>query len=151
MARLSPLYPRGPVNVARHLEPLPEDGSIPGMPGWNWIHTPGHCPGHVSLWQDADRTLIAGDAVITTNQESAYAVAVQKPEIHGPPQYFTTDWTAAARSARTLAELEPDRVITGHGSAMQGPDMRRALHDLARDFLRIAVPEEGKYIGDLEE
>lgn len=148
MARLSPLYPRGPVNVARHLEPLPDDGSIPGMPGWSWIHTPGHCPGHVSLWREADRTLIAGDAVITTDQESAYAVAVQKPEIHGPPQYFTTDWPAAARSSAALASLDPDLVVTGHGPAMQGPDMRRALRDLADDFFRIAVPRGGNHAPD---
>lgn len=32
MERLSPLYPRGPVDVARRLASLPGDGSIPGMP-----------------------------------------------------------------------------------------------------------------------
>ncbi len=146
MARLSPLYPRGPVNVASRLASLPEDGSIPGMPGWRWIHTPGHCPGHVSLWREADRTIIAGDAVITTDQESAYAVAVQRPEIHGPPQYFTTDWSAAARSAEALAKLDPELLVTGHGQAMRGPEMRQALHDLADDFSRIAVPKDGKYV-----
>ena len=145
MARLSPLYPRGPVDVSRHLEALPGDGSIPAMPGWRWIHTPGHSPGHVSLWREADRTLVAGDAVITTRQESAYAVAAQTPEIHGPPQYFTPDWPAAARSATALAGLDPDLLVTGHGPAMHGPDMRKALHDLAEDFFRIAVPKDGRY------
>jgi hypothetical protein len=29
--------------------------------------------------------------VITTAQESAYEVALQVPEIHGPPRYFTPD------------------------------------------------------------
>ena len=43
-----------------------------------------------------DRTLIAGDAFITTKQESAYAVATQRPELHGPPMYFTPDWRSAA-------------------------------------------------------
>lgn len=142
MARLSPLYPRRPVDVARRLASLPEDGSIPGMPGWRWIHT----PGHFSLRREADRALIAGDAVITTDQESAYAVAMQKPEIHGPPQYFTTDWAAAARSAETLAMLEPDLVVTGHGPAMQGSEMRQALHELARNVCRLAVPGDGKHV-----
>ena len=41
------------------------------MPGWRWVHTPGHTAGHVSLFRDADRTLIAGDAFVTTKQESA--------------------------------------------------------------------------------
>src|SRR5690606_10707478 len=71
MARLSPLYPRGPVNVGERLQPLPDDGTVPGMAGWTWIHTPGHTVGHIALWRASDRTLVAGDAFITTNQESA--------------------------------------------------------------------------------
>lgn len=85
MAMLSPMYPRGPIDVSRWVKPLPADGSVPCMPGWKWIHAPGHTPGQVSLWREGDRTLIAADAFITTNQESAYAVAVQKPEMHGRP------------------------------------------------------------------
>ncbi|MBM1171517.1 MBL fold metallo-hydrolase [Microvirga arabica] len=146
IARLSPLFPRGPVNVARWLKTLPADGSVPEMPGWRWLHTPGHSPGHVSLWREADRTIIAGDAFITTRQESAYAVAVQSPEMHGPPMYLTTDWQKARTSVELLAGLEPELVITGHGRAMQGAEMRAALHELARDFDRIAVPKQGEYV-----
>src|SRR5690606_21461476 len=107
MARLSPLYPRGPVNVGARLRPLPPDGSVPPLAGWRWIHTPGHTPGHVSLWRESDRTLIAGDAFVTTAQESVYAVALQKPELHGPPTYYTQDFVAAAESVRRLAALAP--------------------------------------------
>jgi glyoxylase-like metal-dependent hydrolase (beta-lactamase superfamily II) len=146
IARMSPLFPRGPVNVAPWLRTLPEDGSVPEMPGWRWIHTPGHAPGHVSLWRDPDRTIISGDAFITTRQESAYAVAVEKPEIHGPPQYFTIDWDASRASVQELARLEPELAVTGHGPAMRGPEMRAALHALARDFDRVAVPEKGRYV-----
>jgi glyoxylase-like metal-dependent hydrolase (beta-lactamase superfamily II) len=148
MARLSGLYPRGPIDVSRWLEILPADGTVPGMPGWQWLHTPGHTVGHVSLWREQDRTLIAGDAFITTNQESAYAVATQRPEMHGPPMYFTPDWAGARASVRQLAALEPQRVVTGHGPAMQGPQTREALHVLARDFDRIAVPERGRYVDE---
>jgi glyoxylase-like metal-dependent hydrolase (beta-lactamase superfamily II) len=146
MATLSPLYPRAPVNVSRWLRILPADGSIPPMPGWRWVHTPGHTPGHVALWREADRTIIAGDAFITTRQESAYAVTVQAPEMHGPPMYYTIDWQAARRSVETLAALQPDLAVTGHGPAMRGPQMRAALQALARDFDRIAVPEQGRYV-----
>lgn len=76
MPLLAPLFPRRPIDVSRWLQRLPEDGSVPQMPGWRWIHTPGHTPGHISFWRERDRTIIAGDAFITTNQESAYAVAV---------------------------------------------------------------------------
>jgi glyoxylase-like metal-dependent hydrolase (beta-lactamase superfamily II) len=145
MALLSPLYPRGPVDLGHRLTMLPDDGSVPGMPGWQWLHTPGHAPGHVSLWRDSDRTLIAGDAVITTGQESAYEAMVLRPEMHGPPRYFTPDWDAARQSVEKLALLEPDLLVTGHGAALSGADMRQALHRLARDFDQIARPTGGRY------
>jgi glyoxylase-like metal-dependent hydrolase (beta-lactamase superfamily II) len=146
MARISPLYPTSPVNVSDRLRILPEDGSVPPLPGWRWIHTPGHTPGHVSLWRDSDGSLIAGDAFVTTAQESAYAVATQAPEIHGPPMYLTVDWPAAADSVRALAALKPERAITGHGRPLGGPDLRRGLDALAQDFERVAVPEKGRYV-----
>jgi len=146
MALTSPMLSRGPVDVRRWLQPLPADGAVPGMPGWRWIHTPGHTPGHVSLWRTSDKTLVAGDAVITTKQESAYAVITQRPELHGPPAYFTTDWDAARESARRLANLAPELLVTGHGRALAGDEMRTGLDKLARDFDHVARPRHGKYV-----
>lgn len=146
MSTLSPLYPRGPIDVGEWLQPLPADGSVPQMPGWSWLHTPGHTPGHVSLWRESDRTLMAGDAFITTRQESAYAVAVQRPELHGPPMYYTQDWAAARASVERLAALEPELAVTGHGRAMQGEGLRQALGRLAAEFDAVAVPEHGRYV-----
>lgn len=146
MAALSGLYPTRPVDVSQHLQRLPEDGTVPFMPGWRWIHTPGHSPGHVSLWRDSDRTLIAGDAFVTTKPESAYATAFQTPEIHGPPQYFTIDWEKSRASVQTLAALRPNLVVTGHGRAMEGEAMTSALERLAREFDQLAVPRSGRYV-----
>jgi glyoxylase-like metal-dependent hydrolase (beta-lactamase superfamily II) len=145
MSLLSPLYPRKAVDVSERLRPLPDDGSVPGMPGWRWLHTPGHTPGHVSLWREQDRLLIAGDAFITTRQESAYAAVTQAPEMHGPPMYFTPDWVSAHSSVQRLATLSPDVVVTGHGHAMQGQKMRAALQELAERFDEVAVPQTGRY------
>lgn len=142
---LSPLFPRGPIDVSQWLEPLPDDNTVPGMPEWQWIHTPGHSAGHISLWREQDRALIAGDAFLTTRQESAYAVAMQKPEMHGPPTYFTPDWDAAKASVEKLAALEPDLVITGHGRAMRGSAMLAALRELAERFHEVAVPARSRY------
>jgi glyoxylase-like metal-dependent hydrolase (beta-lactamase superfamily II) len=139
-------FPRGPFTFSRRIQALPDDGTVPFMPAWKWIHTPGHAPGHVSLWREADRLIIAGDAFITTNQESAYAVAVQSTALHGPPLYFTPDWESSRSSVERLAALEPEIAVTGHGQAMRGAEMRAALHTLARDFDTIAVPENGRYV-----
>ena len=146
MAALSRFYPRGPVDVGDRLRPLPADGTVPGMPGWRWLAVPGHTPGQVALWREADRTLVAADAFVTTKQESAYAVATQRPELHGPPMYYTQDWAQSRDSVRRLAELEPELVVTGHGPALRGEPMRVALRTLARDFDRVAVPQSGRYV-----
>jgi glyoxylase-like metal-dependent hydrolase (beta-lactamase superfamily II) len=116
------------------------------MPGWRWIHTPGHTPGHISLYRDSDRSLIAGDAFVTTRQESAISALTYKPEIHGPPAYFTPDWISARRSVEQLAALEPWRVATGHGPPLEGPEMLDDLKRLARGFDRLAVPARGRYV-----
>jgi glyoxylase-like metal-dependent hydrolase (beta-lactamase superfamily II) len=140
MSLLSPLYPRGPIDLGARLRALPADHATPEMPGWRWIHTPGHTPGHVSLWHEESGRLIAGDAAITTAQESAYDVARQSPEIHGPPRYFTMDWVAAEQSARKLSALRPKTLVTGHGPALAGPAMRAGLERLAEEFGSIAPP-----------
>lgn len=146
MATVSPLFPRDPIDVSERLFALPDDGGVPGMPGWRWISTPGHTEGHVSLWRESDRTLVSGDAVITTRQESAYAVVLQSPEMHGPPAYFTPDWHAAEQSVRRLAALEPALIVPGHGRAFAGAEMRSALHALAERFAEVAVPKHGRYV-----
>jgi len=140
IAALSPLFPTSPIDLQGRLWALPTDHTVPHMPGWVWIHTPGHAPGHVSLWRERDRVLIAGDAFVTTRQESVYAAVTQAAEMHGPPAYFTPDWISAKQSVKSLARLDPEIVVTGHGAAMSGPIMRSALHELAERFDEVAVP-----------
>jgi glyoxylase-like metal-dependent hydrolase (beta-lactamase superfamily II) len=146
MARLAALYPRKPIDLGAQVRPLPEDGTVPGLPSWRWIHTPGHTAGHVSLFREADRTLIVGDAFCTTKQESLLAVATQRPELHGPPAYFTTDWDAAGASVARLAALRPAQIAPGHGQPTAGIAVADALRDLAARFDEVARPEHGKYV-----
>jgi glyoxylase-like metal-dependent hydrolase (beta-lactamase superfamily II) len=146
LALLSDLYPRGPIDFDGDLRSLPEDGSVPGLPDWRWIPTPGHSPGHVSFFRDDDRVLIAGDAFVTTKQESMISVATQRLELHGPPAYFTPDWEAAGLSVKRLASLQPNVVACGHGLPMVGPVMGDALDFLADHFDYVGVPEQGRYV-----
>jgi glyoxylase-like metal-dependent hydrolase (beta-lactamase superfamily II) len=145
LAQLSPVYPRGPINLGERVQSLFSDGSVPYLPGWRSIHTPGHTPGHVSFFRDGDKTLIAGDAFVTTRQESLFFVLSQKMEIHGPPAYYTSDWTAAGESVRRLAALEPAVMACGHGVPVSGPDALRDLESLAHNFTRQAIPRKGRY------
>lgn len=146
MARMATLYPRGPIDLGRRVRQLPADGTIPVLPGWRSLHTPGHTAGHVSLFRDADRALIVGDAFCTTRQESFFAVATQRPELHGPPAYFTTDWEAARVSVERLAALQPAFIAPGHGQPMAGEATTGALAELARRFDAVARPDRGRYV-----
>jgi glyoxylase-like metal-dependent hydrolase (beta-lactamase superfamily II) len=145
MAYMSPLYPRGPIDISSHANPLPEDRSLPDLPGWRWIHTPGHTEGHVSFFRDDDRMLIVGDAFCTTKAESVLAVATQRPELHGPPAYYTSDWDQAKRSVERLAELHPNTAAPGHGLPMTGGDLDQGLTSLAENFDAVARPKHGRY------
>jgi len=143
---LAPLYPRGPINISEHLRELPENGSVPGLPDWQWVPTPGHSPGHVSFFRPSDRVLIAGDAFATTKQESVSAVMRQKVELHGPPAYFTIDWDAARESVARLAALRPRVVACGHGTPLAGPQTAAALEELAAHFDQVERPAQGRYV-----
>ena len=147
MAVLSRFFTRGPINISGHLRVLPDNGDVPGlMPNWRWLHTPGHSPGHVSLFNDREGVLIAGDAFVTTKQESAFSVMMQRQQVNGPPAYFTPDWRAARDTLRELAALNPKVAATGHGIPMRGEVLRRQLQLLAMHFENAAMPRRGRYV-----
>jgi glyoxylase-like metal-dependent hydrolase (beta-lactamase superfamily II) len=146
LAKLAFIYPYKAINIGPVLQPLPADGTIPFLSEWRWIHTPGHSPGHVSFYRGKDKTLIAGDAFITVRQDSLYKVLIQKKEVNGPPRYLTTDWNEAFQSVKKLEQLQPEIAVTGHGTAMEGTELRSELKNLVDNFDELAVPQHGKYV-----
>ncbi|PEF06968.1 MBL fold metallo-hydrolase [Bacillus thuringiensis] len=146
VAKMSPLFPNEPIDLGNNVKALPTDGTVPHMPEFRWIHTPGHTPGHISLFREKDRTLIAGDAFVTVKQEYLYKVITQEQEISGPPRYLTTDWKAAKESVIKLEKLKPLVTVTGHGIPMSGELLSTSLKTLVQEFDKIAIPDYGKYI-----
>lgn len=148
MSAMSWMYPKGPINVQDYVRTLPNDNSIPEMPEWKYIHTPGHAPGHISLFRESDRVLIAGDAFVTTKAESAaYALSGVK-HLSGPPKYYTCNWASAELSVIKLAALDPETAATGHGKLMRGEELRGALAHLSTHFKTVALPVEGRYVNE---
>jgi glyoxylase-like metal-dependent hydrolase (beta-lactamase superfamily II) len=146
MSRLAQFYPRKPIDLGNRVRPLPADDSVPGMPGWRWIHTPGHSPGHISLFRERDKVLLAGDAFVTVKQESVISIFSQRQTVSRPPAYCTSDWAAARHSVRVLANLEPEIGATGHGIPMRGITLRLGLRALASGFEKLALPAQGRYV-----
>lgn len=145
MAAMSWMYPKGPIDIRDYVRALPDDNSIPGFSDWKFIHTPGHSPGHISLFRESDRVLIAGDAFVTTKAESAIYVLSGVKRLSGPPKYFTCNWASAELSVIKLAALDPDVAATGHGAVMRGEELRGALKNLSTHFKTEALPAEGRY------
>jgi glyoxylase-like metal-dependent hydrolase (beta-lactamase superfamily II) len=146
MAVMSPLYPRTSADLTGRVHPLPPGGVVPTLPDWRWIHTPGHAPGHISLYRAHDKVLLPADAFCTTKQESFLAVAQQKPELHGPPSYYTPDWESARASVLELASLCPRTIAPSHGLPMCGDEVADQLQRLATNFDHFAIPDHGKYV-----
>ncbi len=142
LAQMSRLFPHGGYDLKNYVQALPNDGEIEAMRGWQFFHTPGHTAGHISLWRESDRVLLAGDALTTMNADSWISNITEEREFCSPPKPFTTDWQAAERSIRLLADLEPKTVAAGHGRPITGADTARRLKNYARDF---EPPRRGRY------
>jgi glyoxylase-like metal-dependent hydrolase (beta-lactamase superfamily II) len=89
------------------------------------IATPGHTPGHMSLLDTRDRSVIAGDAFTSIG-----GLAVPSHLYWRFPLAATATWNRAEanRSAATIRELDPSLIVVGHGNAVRDP---RAALDTA--------------------
>jgi glyoxylase-like metal-dependent hydrolase (beta-lactamase superfamily II) len=122
-SRVQALFKWKPVEVARGLS----DGDEVG-PGFLVLDVPGHSPGHIALWREADRTLVCGDVFLNVNFYTLRA------GLNEPPGLFTVDSSRNRESARRLAELEPALVLFGHGEPLRDPAKLSAFaRSLARD------------------
>lgn len=146
MSLMSVLYPKRPLDLGERVQPLQENGSLPVLHDWLYVFTPGHTPGHISFFRSKDRVLIAGDAFVTTKQESAINAISYRKEISGPPKYFTPDWIASKESVQKLRDLHPAIAATGHGKPMSGPELAQGLDYLVANFDKVAVPSSGRYV-----
>lgn len=72
------------------------------------VHTPGHAPDHICLWQASASTLFSGDLVLAGG-------TVVIPASHGGSlaQYL--------RSLRRVSALNPKRLLPAHGPAIEDP------------------------------
>jgi glyoxylase-like metal-dependent hydrolase (beta-lactamase superfamily II) len=106
-----------PCPVTQHLR----DGDHVG--DFRVVHTPGHTPGHVVFFREADRLAIAGDVLANMSYVTG------RPGLHVPPSFFSADPEENLRSVHRLAELRPNIVCFGHGPPLRDG---AALQDFVR-------------------
>ena len=144
LAFMSRFFPRQIPNLKDVVEALPlAEEHPPYLAQWRWLHVPGHAPGQIALFREADHTLLAGDAFATTDHESVPAVLLGLPKISvaGPP--FNYDWAQCQQSVQALAALEPRHIGCGHGPVLTGLQAMVDLQNLANDYPR---PAQGRYL-----
>jgi glyoxylase-like metal-dependent hydrolase (beta-lactamase superfamily II) len=92
-------------------EPL-DDGQVLrlGDADWEVVRTPGHTPGHLSLWQPEEGLMVVGDAL------SDYDVGWVNLALDGPDAAAT-----ALASLQRLADLSPRVVLPAHGPLPADP------------------------------
>lgn len=123
-------------DVVQGFEP---DATVPGLPDWECIHTPGHTPGHVAFFRPVDQVLITGDAIVTVDLNSfrgflLWTLRINKQRVSGPPWYSTWNRRTAKESTAILASLKPLILASGHGVPMAGDSVTAELRALADHF-----------------
>lgn len=112
------------VQVDQHLT---LDHEVEWLKGVEILHTPGHMPGHISIYIRQSKTLIAADAVVIENG----ILEIANPQ-------FTLDIDEALRSVEKLNQLEIDRIICYHGGLMQ-KDISGQLEQLLMRYKQVST------------
>lgn len=71
------------------------------------IHTPGHTPGSIALYDSERKLIFVGDTL-----------RYQNGKVTGPPEQFTPDMSEALRSIKKISLLEFDLMLSGHGDPL---------------------------------
>jgi glyoxylase-like metal-dependent hydrolase (beta-lactamase superfamily II) len=93
--------------------------------GTKVISTAGHTPGHISLYLERSKVLIAGDAL-----------TAEKGSLNGPNPSMTLEMSTAIQSIRRLADLEIDTIVCYHGGVVSedaNGQLRRVIQEASRD------------------
>lgn len=101
---------RGPVDST-----LPADSGTPvrGLPQWQVLHTPGHTPGSISLYEPVRQILLCGDAL-----------AVSDGKVRAVPDWLHHDPALARKTVVMLGKMDVDILGCGHGEEVRGGAFR---------------------------
>jgi glyoxylase-like metal-dependent hydrolase (beta-lactamase superfamily II) len=117
--------------VLERLEPVGideyvEDGTRLDLAGGTRvISTPGHTPGHISLYVERSKVLIAGDAL-----------TAERGSLHGPNPSMTLEMRTAIQSIRRLADLDIDTIVCYHGGVVSedaNGQLRRVIEEASAE------------------
>src|SRR5215217_8132936 len=107
-----------PVGVDEHLE----NGTRLGLAGGTRVIS---TPGHISLYLEQSKVLIAGDAL-----------TAERGSLNGPNPSMTLEMRTAIQSIRRLRDLEIDTIVCYHGGVISedaNGQLRRVVREASAD------------------
>ena len=105
---------------AAAVDVLLTDGEVlPCCGGIEIIATPGHMPGHISVYLRESKTLVAGDAMV-----------VEQGELHIANPQYTLDMKQARKSLKKLLDYEIERIVCYHGGIFEAK-IKEALQKIS--------------------
>ena len=110
----------GPVSISQTVR---EDDEVAGF---RVVELPGHAPGLIALWREADRLALVSDCFYTVDLWG------RESEAKVPAHVYNYDTEQARASILRLAELEPAAAWPGHGNPATG-DVRTRLERAVSD------------------
>ncbi|MEC0232494.1 MBL fold metallo-hydrolase [Paenibacillus alba] len=109
--------PKGEVNGL-----LADGQKLPYAGGLTVIATPGHTPGHISLYHTPSKTLIAADALVITGGQ-----------LLGPVPEYCVNYEQALQSVKKLTAYDIETVICYHGGVYRN-SVNQRLAEIAADL-----------------
>ncbi len=71
------------------------------------IHTPGHTPGSIALYNSDNGVIFVGDTLTYDGNK-----------VGGPPSFLINDKEALKKSVKKITDLEPNIMLSGHGKPL---------------------------------
>ena len=114
---MSPFFRAAPVEPDLRLKENDRVGRL------TVLHTPGHTPGSISLYDKDDKVLFVGDTA-----------RFLKGKLEGPAPRFTPDMGQAKASVGRLSKIEFEVLLSGHGEPLKSKDAPKMMTELTKEL-----------------